>query len=711
MMKDEKGATAAVLSARWFTFRRKMLLLPALAAVGGAGVLLTTVLLTRAVKHEIKQIETGYSTSLESSRDLELQLGQVQRALQDAVAAAESSALRMADSLSDAFRASLNATRSVALIESSEIDRLRDRFDTYYGLARSVSDHLIGEPTHQGLTSDLDRMGREYRTLRDDLAGRTVRDRERVAEGFASTRSMQTTNTLVIVILLVVVISALIALSVRIAHDVTLVLRRMTDAATQIAEGKIDQQIDYHAQDEIGGLADAFRAMMQYIADVAAAVDRLASGDLSAHLTPRSEVDLLSLNVGRATGTLQALVTGTTSLIEAAREGDLTRRGDHAAFRGVYAELVSQTNEMLDVIVAPINEAASVLDRVAARDLTARVHGEYRGEYARIKHSLNDAIENLENALVQVVIGAQQVASASSQISSSSHELAHASTEHSEAFKEVFGQLEGISTMTTQNAGRADDARVMAEEACSSASDGVGSMQRLSDAIQQIKSSSDATARIVRTIDDIAFQTNLLALNAAVEAARAGDAGKGFAVVAEEVRSLAMRSAEAARNTAALIEEAVRNADRGVTINSEVLGKLAEINGRIAQLGNVMTQIADASGQQRQSVGGIHASTMHASALTEQVASAAEESASAAEELNSQAERMQALVSEFRLRPEAKGRVWTGLREQRDQDVRRVPRATSGNGARAAAKSRYDPHPAALIPFDDRGDNHILEEF
>src|SRR5207244_3670763 len=132
--------------------------------------------------------------------------------------------------------------------------------------------------------------------------------------------------------------------------------------------------------------------------------------------------------------------------------------------------------------------------------------------------------------------------------------------------------------------------------------EGVRSMQHLSEAITKIKGSADSTAKIVKTIDEIAFQTNLLALNAAVEAARAGDAGKGFAVVAEEVRNLAMRSAEAAKHTANLIEESVKNADGGVALNQEVLSNLQEINGQIEKVSEVVAEIAAASDQQSQGV-------------------------------------------------------------------------------------------------------------
>jgi methyl-accepting chemotaxis protein len=302
-----------------------------------------------------------------------------------------------------------------------------------------------------------------------------------------------------------------------------------------------------------------------------------------------------------------------------AREGGATAQTDAPIAAESWTRVrTHRLDRMLDAIgdlavlqLAPINEA----ERVAGRDMTVRMTGDYRGAYARIKDSLNDALDNLENALVEVVTGAQQVAGASMQISGSSHELAQASGEHAEALHTVFAELDGVANVTHENAARAEQARQATDEACGSAQDGVTSMERLSEAIQQIKSSSDATARIVRSIDELAFQTNLLALNAAVEAARAGDAGKGFAVVAEEVRSLAMRSAEAARNTAALTEEANRNTDRGVVINNEVLRKLGEINSRVGMVGRLVTEIAGSSTAQSQTVAGIHGRMRQASAV------------------------------------------------------------------------------------------------
>lgn len=691
-----------------------MILLPSWAAVGALGVLLATLVLNGAVSRETVLIETGYVPSLELSRDLEIHLTELQRALQDAVHAEDPEGLLTADSLALELRAHIATAKSSPVADQAELDGLLERFNAYFTHARATSADLlqtVGTGNVAFGDADITRMSTDFRHLREYLARRTERDRVAAVAAFDVVRALQATSTRIIVGLLLVVVAGLIGLSTWIIRDVLRALRQMTNAASRIAEGRIDEPIEHRSDDEIGMLADSFREMMHYISDVAVAVDGLAAGRLTVELDPRSDEDLLSRNVNRATNTLRGLVSETGALIEAARRGDLGRRGNAQAFSGVYGELVVGTNEMLDVIVAPINEAAAVLARVAARDLSVRIEGAYHGDYAKLKDSVNDAVDNLESALIQVVLGAQQVASASSQISTSSHELAHASSEHAEALRTVFGELEEVSEKTHQNAARAATARALAEEARHSAVEGVGSMQRLSGAIQQMKTSSDATARIVKTIDDIAFQTNMLALNAAVEAARAGDAGKGFAVVAEEVRSLAMRSAEAARNTAGLIDEAVRNADHGVGINAEVLDKLGEINTRIGKVGEVMAEMAIASGEQSRAVGGIHTSVDHANSVTGQVASAADQSASAAEELNNQAERMQSLVSAFRLRAEARGQVWQeqqgspSAAKRRSTPAEYRPRSgkTGANGKRTQA--------AALIPFGDEQDDAVLSDF
>ena len=198
--------------------------------------------------------------------------------------------------------------------------------------------------------------------------------------------------------------------------------------------------------------------------------------------------------------------------------------------------------------------------------------------------------------------------------------------------------------MTKQNAENANQANTMSADARDAAQKGQDAMGRMSDAIGKIKVSSDETAKIIKTIDEIAFQTNLLALNAAVEAARAGDAGKGFAVVAEEVRNLAQRSAEAAKNTSALIEESQQNAASGVTVSEEVGEILHQIAEGVEKVTQLVGEVAAASSEQAQNIEQVNTAVSQMDQVTQTNAANSEESASASEELNAQAEEMMIVV-------------------------------------------------------------------
>ena len=204
-----------------------------------------------------------------------------------------------------------------------------------------------------------------------------------------------------------------------------------------------------------------------------------------------------------------------------------------------------------------------------------------------------------------------------------------------------------MAAMTKRNAENARQANDIAKEAREAANKGVGDMQTMAAAMEAIKVSSDDIAKIIKTIDEIAFQTNILALNAAVEAARAGEAGMGFAVVADEVRNLAQRSAQAAKETAGKIEGAITRTGQGVEISGKVGAVLNDIMTKVRQVDELVTEVAGASREQTDGITQINSAVGQMDKVTQSNAASAEETAAAAEELNSQAEIMKQSVAEL----------------------------------------------------------------
>ena len=251
-----------------------------------------------------------------------------------------------------------------------------------------------------------------------------------------------------------------------------------------------------------------------------------------------------------------------------------------------------------------------------------------------ITRLINRVLKNVSN---EVHDGANQVAQAATQVNVASQSLAQGTSEQAASLEETSASLEEITSMTSRNAESAATAKTLANITRTTAESGSSDMQTMTAAMDAIKISSGSIAKIIKTIDEIAFQTNILALNAAVEAARAGEAGAGFAVVAEEVRALAQRCAQAARETTTSIEDSIQKAGNGVTISAKVATLLQQIVENARKVDELIAEIATASKEQSQGLNQIVTAVSQMDKVTQSLAAGAEESAASAQEMHGQA--------------------------------------------------------------------------
>lgn len=465
----------------------------------------------------------------------------------------------------------------------------------------------------------------------------------------AESTKIHTSTKQVIIAIILISIGLGIFITLLISRAINIPLKKIGDVARSIAKGDVSDEINIYQKDEIGELAESFRTMSGTLKEKANIAEQISLGNLAIEIPVKSRMDVLGNAMVTLKESTARMAEDVKKLATSALEGHLQDRAGLEGHHGEFRTIISGINETLDAVSIPLNSASEVLQRVANKDISRRMEGEFRGEFLKIKIALNSAIDNLGEGFYNIRQSTMQIDSASEQISRNSQTSAESASEEAASIQEITSSLHEITSNTKKNAQSAIQAKDLSITASDVTNVGVSSMEKLSNVIEQIKSSADETANIVKTIDDIAFQTNLLALNAAVEAARAGEAGKGFSVVAEEVRNLAMRSAEAARNTSELIQESVNNAENGVKMNSQVVTSLKDINTHVAGLTQVLEEIADASQRQTEGLTQISTTVEQLNSTTQQNAANSEELASTAEQLSAQSKNMRHFVGQYQL--------------------------------------------------------------
>ncbi|WP_329770450.1 methyl-accepting chemotaxis protein [Stenotrophomonas maltophilia] len=440
--------------------------------------------------------------------------------------------------------------------------------------------------------------------------------------------------------------------------DMTAMLRRFSEQTQLMAQMHAGPDISHRIPEDFPGvygqLASGINTVifehLDAIVDAIEVLNQYAIGNLApdARRLPGSRA-ILHESMDAAKASLLAINTQIQQLASAAAAGDFSQRGDAQRFDHDFRVMIEQLNSMMQVADGNLGQLSQLLQSIAAGDLTARMDGQFNGVFARMRDDANTTVAQLTQIVGQIQASASSITLAAGEIASGNSDLSRRTEQQAANLEETAASMEELTSTVRQNAEHARQANQLAIGAPGVASQGGEVVGQVVTTMSAIEASSKKIAEIISVIDGIAFQTNILALNAAVEAARAGEQGRGFAVVASEVRTLAQRSAAAAKEIKGLIDDSVGKVAEGSSLVHQAGSTMGEIVASVQRVTDIMAEISAASQEQSAGIEQVNQTVVQMDETTQQNAALVEEATAAARAMEDQAAQLADAVAIFRL--------------------------------------------------------------
>ncbi len=584
--------------------------------------------------------------------------------------------------------------------ELAMYEKLKAQRSAYFEAHERIAAAIAADDFDGARRVSSDESRKLRRVLFDQLKLMSQYNQEQLAKDVAASKLAHQRSLIAVVtgMALSLVLAALLGWAI--IRSITLPLDAAVRVADDVSAGKLDRRIDTSRRDEVGKLLSSMQRMQAQLQAVIAAqqemerqheagiisyrmdqaafpgdygvmvagtnqlvashigmntqvielAQRYAVGDLSRDMPqlPGEKAEI-SETMAAIKRNLTAISGEIQRLSGAAASGDFSQRGDEARFQFDFRQMVHNLNAMMEATDHSLAETSSLLQAIARGDLAARMHGDYHGVFAKMRDDANATVAQLTSIVGRIQSAASSITLAASEIATGNNDLSRRTEQQAANLEETAASMEELTSTVRQNAEHARQANQLAQGAHGVASQGGDIVGKVVTTMSAIETSSRKIADIISVIDGIAFQTNILALNAAVEAARAGEQGRGFAVVASEVRTLAQRSAGAAKEIKELIEDSVGKVADGSQLVHQAGSTMGEIVSSVQRVTDIMAEISAASQEQSAGIEQVNQTVTQMDETTQQNAALVEEATAAARSMEEQAQQLSDAVSQFRL--------------------------------------------------------------